>query len=211
MSDLDNRIDLSQMPVDFDKSGTTGGLHDNYPAPNTSARYDLMRAVLIGLLSNQSSNEETDGQPNEKRIGTLWYKKQSKLLNIFDGEEFVNLANHIGVLFNNEVKNLQEVIFNINASYKYVAPRLIWSGIFTIDSPSSIPIPQEYQGYSNIKDIGVLIYVDGLLIDPRSSVIISGNPSFIHLSNINIKSGSKFTVIMEHISDIKQQDVVSKG
>jgi len=211
MSDLDNRINLSQSPVDFSESGTTGGLHDNYPAPQTSPRYDLMRAFLIGLLSNQSCDEDEDGEPNEKRTGTLWFKKKSQALTLFNGEDFDQLSNYIKVNFGDELKNLQEVISDIDISYKYVAPRLIWSGSFLVDSPSSIPIPEEYQGYSNMPKIGVLIYIDGLLVDPRSYVIIVSNPSFIHLSNIKIKSGSKFTVIMEHITEIKQQDVVSKG
>lgn len=212
MTDLDNRIRLDPPIVDFSKSGTTGELHDNYPKPNTQARFDLMRTYLIGLLSNQSSDEDTDGEPFEKRTGTLWYKKKAALLEIFNGTKFEDLSKHIGITVGDSEVSLESMMLNVLASLNYVAPRAIWCGRFDFSPTNNISIPAAYQGYAAIKNMHPLVYINGLLIDPRDTVIQSGSPSYIKINdNFNPEAGQKYTVILEHVTDITQEDVIAQG
>jgi hypothetical protein len=212
MTDLDNRIRLDQSIVDFTKSGTTGELHDEYPKPNTQARFDLMRTYLIGLLSNQSSDEDTDGEPFEKRTGTLWYKKKSALLELFNGTEFEDLSKHIGITIDKTKIPIESVILNILAALRYVAPRVIWCGRFDQNVTDIIQIPAAYQGYAAMPNMHPLVYINGLLIDPRDTTIQAGSPFYIKMNdNFIPEVGQKYTVILEQVSDITQEDIIGQG
>jgi len=213
MTDKDNRIRLDEPIVDFDKSGTTGQLHDEYPTPKTQARYDRMRTFLIGLLSNQSSDEEVDGAPFEKRTGTLWFKKKSKFLDLYNGEEFKELSEFIAVTVNDEKKSIKTVLTDILLNLKYSAPRVIWCGRFIDGNEiNNIIIPVEYQGYAAIDNMHPLVYINGLLIDPRDTIIQAGDPAYIKMSdNVNPRPNQKYTVIMEHVTDITQEDIIGQG
>lgn len=212
MPDNDNRIDFTEYPVDLSRLGLTGQAHDQYPQPNTAARFDLMRQFLIGLLSNQSCNEDDHGEPSEKRTGTLWFKKKAALLTLFN-DGFKNLSEFIGVVdLEDQVRVLQDVITELLTSNLYVAPRIIWPGFFTSDEVNNIPIPEEYQGFVGINKIGVLVYVDGRLIDPRKTVIVKNDPAYIHISSsVEIEPEQSYTVIMEHITSIKTEDTPAEG
>lgn len=214
MSDKDNRIRLDMPIVDFGLAGETGELHDKYPKPKTQARYDLMRSFLIGLLSNQSSDEEVDGAPFEKRTGTLWFKKKAKLLEIFNGEEFQDLSKYIGITVNDEKVSLESVILKMLLGLQYSAPRVIWCGRFVYGSENinNIVIPEAYQGYAAIEKMHPMVYVDGQLIDPRDTVIQVGSPSYVKINgNFNPKSNQRYTVILEHVTDITQEDIIGQG
>ena len=211
MTDLDNRIRLDQSVVDFSASGLTGQNHDIYPKPKTQARYDLMRTYLIGLLSNQSSNENTDGEPFEKRTGTLWYKKVAGFLELYDGTKFENLSKHIGVTVNEETVALSTLLMSILENLKYSSPRVIWCGRF-ISGTNYIPIPENYQGHAAITNMHPLVYIDGLMVDPRDTIIQAGAPAYIKMNdNVNPRPGQRYTVILEHVTDITQEDVIGQG
>lgn len=222
MADEDNRIDFTEFPVDFVRMGTTGQAHDNYPAPNTQARFDLMRQFLIGLLANQATDEEANGEPFEKRTGTLWFKKKAKLLDIFNGNGFDSLAKYIGVEVSEEseeteegetlvsIRTVQDVLDELLSSQQFVAPNVIWSGFFTEDSDGDIPIPDEFLGYALLPNVGPIVHLDGLLVDPRRSNIISGNPAYVNIS-VSVESGQSYTVMLQHITEIKQEDVPAQG
>jgi hypothetical protein len=211
MTDKDNRIRLDPPVVDFTVSGPTGQRHDEYPKPKTQARYDLMRTYLIGLLSNQSSNENTDGEPFEKRTGTLWYKKVAGLLELYDGTKFEDLSKHIGVTVNEETVALSTLLVSMLENLKYSAPRVIWCGRFETGQ-TNLPIPENYQGYAAIEKMHPLVYIDGLMIDPRDTVIQEGAPAYIKMNdNVNPRPGQRYTVILEHVTDITQEDVIGQG
>ena len=214
----DNRIRLDTLPVDFTATEATGGLHDAYPGPNTQARYDQMRSVLIGLLSNQSSQSE----PFEKRTGTFWYKRTAdgtkEYVKVHTGQEidgsggnWTSLSDHIGLTVGTEDLSLTEVITNIMATLQYVAPRVVWSGAFSYDNNNNtITIPNAFTGYAAIPNMHVLVYIDGLLIDPRITSLISGEFSYIQLTDaFKAKPGQKYTVIMEHVTDIENETIFS--
>ena len=212
----DNRIRLDPPIVDFTLTDQTGQLHDSYPMPNTQARYDLMRTFLIGLLSNQSCDEvdefDNPQEPIQKRTGTLWFKKIAKLLTIYDGEKFANLANYISIDNVSDINSLQAFIDMVIANLTYVAPRLIWSGLFNADEINHISIPSKFQGYAVIPNMHPIVYINGLLIDPRSTVIQTGSPSYIKLNDgVDPIPGQKYTVILEHVTEIIQEDILGLG
>jgi hypothetical protein len=57
-----------------------------------------------------------------------------------------------------------------------------------------------------------LVYVDGLLIDPRDTAIQGGSPFYVKIGdNFNPRPNQKYTVILEHVTDITQEDVIGQG
>lgn len=224
MPDADNRIRLDQTPVDFDASGSTGELHDEYPKPDTQSRYDFMRSFLIGLLANQASLEEdqsgtdgeTGGEPFEKRTGTMWFNKTAMLMKIFNGEAFDTIAKYLGVEVTEDevtqVVSIQNIIDSIMATLEYVGPRVVWSGFFTTDEINRIPIPEDYQGYAAFTDMRPFVYIEGLLLDPRTTVIRPSNPAYIDIGgSFEAVPQQTYTVILERVTDIKLETIPARG
>lgn len=219
----DNRIRLDLMPVPFPPDPLavveeTGGLHDSYPAPRTGARYDLIRSYLIGLLSNQSGQSE----PLEKRTGTFWYKRTAdgtkEFVKVHTGQEisgtggsWSSLSDHIGLTIDSEDLSLTEVITQIMITLEYAKPRVVWSGEFTYDNNNnSIQIPSRFYGYAAIANMRAMVYVDGLLIDPRITSIIPGETAYIAISDaFQVKPGQKYSVILEYVTDLEQDTIYS--
>jgi hypothetical protein len=206
----DNRIRLDQTPVDDSVRDKTGDLHDDYPSPNNAARYDFMQSYLIGLLSNQSSEDE----PLEKHPGMTWFNKQTLMLMLYWDEAFNNLSNYIGVdtedIDSEETvtRSLQDVLTEILGALQFVGPRVIWSGVFTTDEANEIPIPDDYQGYAAMPGMKPLVYLDGLLLDPRTTIIQPGNNTTIFITGGNDpQPRQEYTVILERVTDIKQETV----
>lgn len=213
MADKDNRIRLDQTPVDFDKSGATGQLHDDYPADASRARFDQMRTFLIGLLANQSSEGI---EPLEKRVGTLWFNKASELLKLYvliNGSYVAkHLAEFIGVEVGEETSTLQAVLTEVIASMVNVGPRVIWSGFFTEDEINQIPVPTEYQGYAAMDNMHALVYVEGNLIDPRRTIIEAGSPAYIKINGgLDVVPRQEYTVILEIATSVKEETVPAEG
>jgi len=203
----DNRIRLDQTPVDFTVTDNVDQLHSSYPSPNNQSRYDQMRSYLIGLLSNQSS--DSDSEPFEKRIGTFWFNKTLQMLLLFDGSKFDALSKFISI--NEGEDNLQDSLDNINSMLAYVGPKVVWSGIFNTDEVDSIPIPKEYWDYAKISGMIPFVYIQGLLIDPRKTTINPQTPQQIDLIGVNAKPKQTFTVILEKVTDLKQETVPAEG
>jgi len=209
----DNRIRLDQTPVDFSVTDVVDQLHSSYPAPNTQARYDLMRSYLIGLLSHQSS--PSDFEPLEKRIGTTWFNKTIQMLLLFDGDKFDSIAKFLSVSVSgsegtdDSVASLQSVLDNINSSMAYVGPKIVWSGVFNTDEVDSIPVPSEFKDYS--KGLTPFVYLQGLLIDPRKTIIKEDTPQQINLIGVDAKPRQTYTVVLEKVTYLKTETVVAEG
>lgn len=203
----DNRIRLDQTPVDF--SVTESGGLSGYPSPNTQSRYDQMRSVLIGLISNQSGKEE----PFEKRTGTLWYKKTDdgtkEFVKIQSAGAWTSLADHIGVTVGSEDISLTELLTTVLLQLQYVAPRVIWSGSFTYDNNNhQVPIPDAYQGYAAMANMKAMVWVDGLLVDPRACPIIPGQVAYIRFTDSFLpKPGQNYTVVLQHVTELSQETI----
>lgn len=215
-SDGDNRIRLDMTPIDFSVTDDVDQLHSKYPGPNTQARYDFMRSYLIGLLSNQSSNE--DEEPVEKRVGTFWFNKTIEMLLLYSKEgSFEALSKFISVEtstededgdITTEVITLQSLLDNIASTLSFAGPKVGWSGVFTNDESQYIPIPAEYQGYAALSGMRAFVHINGLYIDPRKTIINENNFSQIQLIGVDVKAAQEFSVCMEK-ADFKDENVVA--
>lgn len=206
----DNRIRLDETPVNFSRTTQTGQLHDSFPLPRTQARYDQIRSYLIGLLANQSSEEP----PFETRTGALWFNTKINALMINVDDNWVNLDQVVMVNDGTDedtVITLSDFATEVRASLQYVAPRIVYGGFFT-RGVNNIPIPEKYQGFANMQNMQPFLYVDGLLIDPRLTQIQPGSPAYIKMADsVDVRRDQKYTVIIEHVTDLLSEDIVAQG
>ena len=220
----DNRIRLDLTPVPFPPAvgapqEQTGCLSDSFPTPNSQARYDQIRSFLLGLLSNQSSPDE----PYEKRTGTLWYQRSTttnanEFINVHRGPEsdgtggtWDSLADHIAITNGDTITTLAEAMATVFATLQYSAPRVIWSGQIAIgNSSNTILIPPDFNGYAAMPNMQALVYINGLLLDPRICVIIPGEAAYIQITDAFIlQPNQKFSVILEYVTQLKQDTFIS--
>lgn len=206
---FDHRIAFPPTEVDFDKVGTTGQAHDNFPEPG-QARYDWMRLVIIGLLSHQSSEDP----PTQFRVGTIWYNTTKKAFFLFDGTSWVSLAEAISVMESSDgsILSLADWFTQAQDKLNNIQPRLAFSGSSVNDNVTEIPIPSSIQ--DTLEDIAEfvhpLVYINGELVDPRSTSFNAGCPTKILLVNdVNIDKNDRFTVIIESFEQIHPDDVVA--
>jgi len=209
----DNRIQFPPTPVDFDNVvGTTGQLHDSFPAGGQAPRYDWMRMVLIGLLANQSSADE----PTQRRTGTTWFNRTKDALEIFTGSGFVDLAQVLELAAASTDGSTAQVTLaswyaDVKAAIASIRPRFTFSGISSADSVSAIPVPQSIQDAMAgiVDDLHPLVYVEGILVDPRLTRFSAGCPSLIQLLGDPLSSNDKFTVVIERFDLMISEDVVA--
>lgn len=209
MSDEDNRIQLPPTPVDFSVFGTTGQAHDTFPAPGQQPRYDWMRAVLIGLLANQASSDE----PTQFRTGTLWYNKSTDAIMVYNGTEWANLAAAILLKLTDESEEgetLTEFYRSTMDRLSSVYPRYTYSGVISTAAPTYLPVPESISTplAAYVSVLRPIIWVNGLLIDPRLYDLTTNCPCIINLSPTFILSvNDKFTVVIERFDGFASEDV----
>ena len=97
-----------------------------------------------------------------------------------------------------------------------VQPRLTFSGYSINKNVVQIPVPQTI-----IDAIGSLastvppllqpiVYINGLLVDPRNSSFVPTCPSLITLSGgVKLNVNDRFTVIIEHFDTSLPEDVIA--
>lgn len=195
----DSRIRLSSSKIDFDADVGVSGLDiESYPGPNQQPRYDWMRAVLLGLLSNQASTET----PTQRRDGTLWFDLNDPSLKIFSESSWLDLADVIKldedadgepITLTDVYSTIQTLIGN--------KPTAIFNGSSGTDDVTSIPIPTSLRSAGGAGS-RPLVYVNGLLLDPRSCEYVGApTPTSIKLTGgLSINSGDSFSVIMVAVS-----------
>lgn len=211
ISESDNRIQFPPTEVDFaDVVGITGLFHDEFPTAGQQPRYDWMRSVLIGLLSNQSSKDP----PTQKRTGTIWFNRTKGIFMYWTGTDWVSVANAISVMEDSDgnVFTLLEWFVEAQAKLNAVQPKITFSGSAVADDVTKIPVPQAVQ--DEIETIASLVrplvYIKGLLVDPRNSRFSAGCPSTVELlGGVNLDNGDRFTVIIEAFNLEITQEVVA--
>lgn len=213
MSDeFDNRLRFPAPPIDFeDDVGITGQDHDTFPEPG-QARFDHMRMAVIALLAHQSSDD--DKEPSQKRTGTTWFARLSKVFKYFDGSDFKTIAGAIGLTegdSEDEVLTLAEWFAIVQAQLP-VLKRMTWSGTSSADDVDVIPVPESLQDAieASVDDLRPLVYKNGILIDPRRSRFSSGSPVLIELlSGEKLDEFDKFTVFVESFSDFVVDEIIA--
>ena len=186
--------------IDFaGEVGLTGQDHDTYPAPDTQPRYDWLRITLQGLLSSQSSFVE----PTEYRDGTLWFDLNNITLKIYDSNiGWVPLSNVIAVedgTGTSTTTTLAEWYAAVQSNLLATAPEATFSGYCTADGITTIIVPIAFQSQIDIDKSRPILYINGLLVDPR-------DVEFFSVSTISLKNGivldtnDKFKVMIKNIT-----------
>jgi hypothetical protein len=193
----DNRIRFDAPRIDFAGTvGLSGKDHDNFPEPNSQARYDWMRMFLIGLLSNQSSLSE----PNEHRDGTLWFDKNDNVFKVSLDGEWVSLAKAISIVDSNGTETtLGDWYTSIASVIANVRSEIVFSGECTQDGVSNIPVPESM--ITNLNgDSRCFIYKNGLLIDPRSCTLLGSPAATVKLTGTVLDDGDTFIAVIRPIT-----------
>lgn len=208
----DARIAFPPTSVDFAAVvGETGQDHDNFPAAGQQPRYDWMRLYLIGLLAHQASDEP----PTQYRLGTVWYNTVKRAFFVFDGEGWVSLSSAIAMTEQSDgsVLSLADWFTAAQAKLDAIQPRIAYNGYSANDNVTKIPIPTTIQellvdGVADL--VHPLVYIDGVLVDPRNTKFNASCPTQVELLNgVNIDQDQRFTVIIESFAVIEQADVIA--
>lgn len=206
ISENDNRIQLPPTKVDFDDVvGTTGQAHDTFPDAGQQPRYDWMRMFLIGLLSLQSSEEP----PTQYRTGTLWFNRSVNAIYVWDGSAWVSLAQFILV---SEDVNLLQWYEDAQPKLNAVQPQMTFSGTCqTSGGVTRIRIPTTvYEALvpDVFKLVRPLVYINGILVDPRLTEFATGCPTeILLLGGLTLQRHDQFSVIITRF-DVFDSDTV---
>lgn len=212
-TEFDNRLRLPPSKIDFnDDVGITGQDHDDYPSPS-QARYDWMRMYLIGLLANQSSHD----RPSQFRTGTLWYDRN---INAFRYYEDAGLGATPSLLSkaipltdgadSDTVLTLDEWYAIVQSKITNIYPKATWSGSAAA-ATTSLTVPDsiftEIQNYINY--IRPVVYINGIMVDPRNSRWSSGLPVVVELiDGASISKHDRYTVITERFDKFLNDEIV---
>lgn len=193
MSLPDNRIKFPPTRIDFDNDvGVTGQEHDSYPAPGSQARYDWMRLMLIGLLSQQSSYDE----PEQKRIGTPWFDLTTNTLKCWAGEAWIRYSEFIELEDGVALKDWYD---EVKESIESLTSEIFFHGVSTNNNISSIAIPESVRT-SIFADSRVFLTINGELVNPTKCTLIGDPPTSIQLTGVTLSDEDEFVVSIRRIS-----------
>jgi len=185
---MDNRIRFTENIIDFDNDvGLTGQDHDDYADPGTAVRYDLMRMIILGLLANQSSTEET----SEHRPGTIQYDLNEFFYKCSDGNKLDDISKCIKI----SDKSLHLWSQLISEKIEYFMPSGAFSGVAR-NNANSISIPKNLQPISKSPN-EPLVFINGKLVDPSLTNFNNGCPVCIVLDEVNLEEADTFVVFIK--------------
>jgi len=191
----DNRIRFPSARIDFANDvGIASQDHDDFAMPGSQARYDHMRLYLTGLLSQQASFCE----PTQYRVGTPWFDLNSFQSKIRVNSGFIGLADTIALQESSEgeIFSLSDWYDEVTETLASISPEICFSGLFTTDNETSIPIPTESRGLVH-SDSKVFVYKNGSLLDPDDVSLNSADaPTAIILSNTTFNTADSYTVLI---------------
>lgn len=195
----DSRIRLQSSKIDFTTAFGVSGLDvESFPGPNQQPRYDWMRSVLLGLLSNQASVDE----PDQRRDGTLWFDLNDPALKIFSESDWTGIASVIKLDEDDDGEPITLAdVYSTMQTLVGNKPTAFFGGSSGTDGATSIPIPAALRvaGGSGSRPF---VFVDGALLDPRLCQYVgSPTPTSIKLTGgLTIDSGQSFSVVMLALS-----------
>jgi hypothetical protein len=189
----DYRIRLDPTEIDFEADvGTSGQEHDEYPSPNSPARYDWMRSYLIGLLTLQASY----GHPKQYREGTLWANLNTNCVEIYSDSAWRQLAECVQL---DESLSLAQWYEQVKTTLAAIGPDVVFNGTVTANGVTNIPIPAILREHVT-PTARCFLYVDGVLADPRMCLVHQSTPpTAIELNGFSLSRGSIFTAILRMV------------
>ena len=198
----DNRLKFQPTLIDFaTQVGLTGQEHDNYPAPG-QARYDWMRCYLNALLACQSSFSE----PTEYTVGSLWFDLNTNTMRTYiedqsGGGTWQSLSQAISLIDGDtpiSTLNLQAWFNQVNPIITSNSPNMTFSGSSTANNTTRITIPTTLQTSINLATSTPFVYINGVLVDPRFTVL-SGPTTIVLGGSTVLNLNDKFTVEIKNI------------
>lgn len=196
MSVPDYRILLQPAKLDFDALGINDGQDiSQFPAPSSQARYDWMRSVILGLLSQQASYSE----PTQRVNGTPWYDLNTQTLKIRRDDTWVAYSETIPLTEpDGNTITLAEWYAAVAETLASFAQEVVFSGICSTNSVTNITIPESLR--ANVgTDSRVFLHINGLLVDPHNCSLIGTPPSTIKLTGAALSAGDTFIVSIRRI------------
>jgi len=195
----DNRLRFDTSLINFTTDvGLTGQDHDNFPGPDMQPRYDWLRMWYISLLANQSSHSE----PTQYREGTLWFDLDTLSLKIRSNNEWRNISSSIALTDGStteEIKSLEEWHAEVSAQLISSAPEAMFCGRSELDNQIIIPIPSKIQPSVDMINSQPILYINGLLVDPRN-VRYQTEVSIELLHGVKINKNDKFVIMIKNIA-----------
>ena len=177
-------IRLPEQPVNFADVGLVGKTHDLYAQPGSVARYDWMRSIILGLISNQASSDK----PEEIRNGTIHYN--------FDEFKFANANSSISKYIKVVDTNLYDWITNLGNKISKFTRKAMFSGESYINS-EFISIPEKLRISINPNN-RIYMYKNGLFVNPSLLSFNDGCPVCIILrEEAKLNPGDKFTIVIK--------------
>jgi hypothetical protein len=200
VTDNDNRIQFPATLIDFENVvGITGQTHDTYPAAGQQPRWDWMRSVIHGLLSMQSSHDA----PTQYRIGTPWFDKTTNSIKVWSGSAWEPLSKFISI----DDSNLYTQMVDIMSKTDSILPTATFSGSCS-SATRRIKVPDTINTLlsSSYSQLRPLVYLNGLLIDPRNCSLSPSQPLYVIMTS-NMMAGDRFTVVIQHFNGFVEESV----
>lgn len=198
----DNRIRFDAPLIDFTTTvGLSGQTHDNYPAPNTQARFDHLRLFLIGLLSCQSSENE----PTQYRDGTWWFDIKTNMMKIYSNgnwrhaSEVIQLGkdqNDLPITLQNWYDSISQVVSSLQNEVHF-------QSVIVTPGTTLIPIPNVFLNPTNLIVPGskAFVHVNGVLLNPLETTLEPGNlPTAVKLP-IAPNIGDSISIVIKYIQN----------
>ena len=193
----DNRLRFPSSLIDFTVDvGLSGQDHESFPAPGAQPRWDWFLIYFIGLLANQSSYDE----PTQYRDGSLWFDLNNLTLKVYRNGAWAGLAESI------ELQTVAGTLTTLHSWYSLVnsqlsgaAPEATFSGYCITDGKTEIPVPVTIQGAIDMVRTRPFVYINGLLVDPRSVEYFTATTVALK-NDIVLNDGDRFTVVIKNIT-----------
>lgn len=207
MSIPDYRIRFPSAKIDFDEDvhgGSPDGQDVNdFPEPG-QARYDWMRMVVIGLLANQSSEEE----PLNFKIGSLWFNLNDEFFKYFDGNDWAELANAIRI----GETNLKEWSELVDETVGKVTEAASFTGVADANNITEIDIPDSALAAASYDNNHPILYKNDLLIDPRLTAFNLDKNKVLLLDNeagsVDLRRNDRYTIIIQRLDTVVPETVI---
>jgi hypothetical protein len=198
----DSRLRFPAPLLDFSTEvGLSGQDNERFPAADVQPRWDWLLIWFISLLSNQASYEE----PTQYRDGTIWFDMNSLTFKVWRSSlenisgSWMKLSSSIEMETVSGVPlTLSTWYTSTNSKLSGAAPQTTFSGNCITDGATDIPIPVTLQGEVDLVKTRPIIYINGLLIDPRNCSY--NTAAIITLSGgTTLQVGDRFTIIISNI------------
>jgi len=163
-----------------------------------------MRMVVIGLLANQSSEEE----PLNYKIGSLWMNLNDYFFKYFDGEEFSELAKAIRI----GDTSLEEWSEIVEETVGKVTEAASFTGVSQANNVTEIDIPDSALAAASYSNNHPTLYKNDLLVDPRLTDFNIDKNKVLLLDNeigvVKLAKNDRYTVLINRLDTVVPETVV---